>query len=171
MTLFLVRHAMPVATASTSSASWSLSEDGRRAARELGARLPSGAVLVASEETKAIDTVAVAAGVDATQVGRHPGFGEVNRPGESFDEHHRARRLAWVQGALDVRHVGWETRAEAAGRFQDALDQLVTDQHLVVGSHGMVMTAWLVETGRVAQIEAGEYWLGLGLPELVEIWL
>lgn len=146
MTLFLVRHAMPVATASTSPASWSL-----------------------SEEAKAIETVAVAAGVDATQVGRHPGLGEVNRPGDPFDEQHRARRLSWVQGALDVRHVGWETRAEAAERFQDALDQLITDQHLVVGSHGMVMTAWLVETGRVTETEAGEYWLGLGLPDLVEI--
>ncbi|GAB3742358.1 histidine phosphatase family protein [Microlunatus parietis] len=91
---------------------------------------------------------------------------EVVRPGEPFDDDHRARRLAWVIGRPDGRHRGWETPEQAAARFQAGLDDLPGE--VVVATHGMVLTAWLVARGVVAAgTEAGSFWTGLAFPDVV----
>ncbi len=164
MTLHLVRHAMPEASERVAPDSWVLSQAGRRAARLLRGELPAGAVLLASTETKAIETVALAAGVASSLVRQDPDFSEVARPGEPFDDHHRDRRLAWICGALDACHQGWETWSGAAYRFQRGLDRVAGCDKMVVGTHGMVMTAWLVETGRLPCEAAGDFWAGLLFP-------
>ena len=55
--LILVRHAMPAYSAEVPPDCWELSEDGRNAVRRLGPVLPAGALLVASAERKAWQTL------------------------------------------------------------------------------------------------------------------
>src|SRR4051794_19483559 len=66
---------------------------------------------------------------------------------------------------------GWETPLEAAARFDAAvMDHATEDSPLVIGSHGMVLTAWLVHArGAVARHAAGEFWDALAFPDVVEV--
>ena len=65
--LVLVRHAMPEVRPDVPAARWHLGEDGRLAARNLRHALPEHAYLVASDEPKAIETLAEASdGADMT---------------------------------------------------------------------------------------------------------
>lgn len=96
-------------------------------------------------------------------------FGEVRRPLEPINDEFRDRRRAWVAGALDRRHDGWETPADAAGRFAAALDNLDGDV-VVIATHGMVLTTWLQHIGVVGPgDEAADFWERLALPDLIEV--
>lgn len=146
--LLLVRHAMPEAVA-----------QGRAAARSL--RLPADALLVASDEPKAAQTLHEATG--GTPVLVDAGFGEVRRP-HGWLPDHRERARAYVDG---VQHDGWEPRAAVVARFDAAIARHATPgRTLVVGTHGMAATAWLA--ARTA-IEPGPFWAALRFPDIVEI--
>lgn len=163
----LLRHAAPEVQPDVSPASWRLSRQGRSAAQRLRGRLASGAVLASSLEVKALQTLCLASGITADGLHLDHRFGEVRRV-EPLDDDHRARRLAWVSGDIDERHSGWETSAEAADRFQAGLNAF--DGDVVVATHGMVMTAWLVALGVVECGDAaGIYWTRLGFPEVVHV--
>jgi broad specificity phosphatase PhoE len=122
-----------------------------------------------STETKARETLrcAIPGSVDVTQ---DSGFDEVRRY-EPFDDHYLARRLAWVTGNLDARHAGWETPQEAATRFEDAvLRHHCSDRPLIIATHGMIMTAWLVHCRRLpGSQDPGEFWRALSFPDLVHV--
>ena len=76
--------------------------------------------------------------------------------------------VAWVEGRLDGRHEGWESPEVAAARFHDGVLAHATGGPLVIGTHGMVLTAWLVSIGRLAPgPAAGEFWSGLRFPDVV----
>lgn len=164
-TVTLLRHAAPQVLPQVEPARWSLSPDGRQAASLLRGQLPGRTVLASSPEAKAIETLSLAAVSDPRHLHVDDNFGEVQRI-EPFDENHRSRRLAWVRGELDDRHTGWETPPQAAERFQAGLDAIEGD--VVVATHGMVMTAWLVACGIVEPgAAAGAYWASLTFPALV----
>ena len=169
MRVTLVRHAEPVASADVPAELWPLTDAGRRAALALRDRLLLvGGRWVASREVKALETLhCLAAGAVVAQDAR---FDEVRRV-EPFDDGFLARRLAWVEGRPDARHDGWETFADAARRFDAGIrEHAAGTDHLVVGSHGMVVTAWLVFVGRVeAGADAGRFWQALGFPDVVEV--
>ena len=129
-------------------------------------RLPLPARLASSAEVKAIETLCLAASVAAEEIRIDDRFGEVMRPGEPFDGDYKARRLAWIMGEPDPRHETWETPDEAARRFQAGLDAL-GDDAIVVASHGMVITAWLISIGHIAPgAGAGDLWQHLTFPDL-----
>lgn len=90
---------------------------------------------------------------------------------EPFDDAFRARRRAWVEGRLDSRHVDWETPLEAAERFDAAITEHARHAAtLVIGTHGMALTAWLVHArGAVAEQEAGAFWAALAFPEVIKV--
>lgn len=169
MAILLVRHAAPEVASGLDPRRWALSGAGRIAAAQLGARLPSYGVWVSSTETKAYQTLSYAAGADV-EIAQDSGFDEVRRE-EPFDEGFRARRLAWVAGRLDQRHAGWETPTEAAARFDRAVSAHATPgAPLVIASHGMALTAWLVHArGRVPRHEAARFWEALAFPDLIEV--
>lgn len=169
MRVVLVRHAEPEVVPDVDPRRWRLSEAGRSAARALGARLPDHAVWVSSTEPKAYETLTCAAGPDVT-IAQHPGFDEVHR-NEPFDADYRARRMAWVQGRLDERHAGWETSQETAIRFDEAITQhLTSGSPLVVASHGMAITAWLVHGRRLLDPrDAGRFWSAMTFPDIIEV--
>jgi len=169
MTIHLVRHAEPKVVPSVDSRHWRLSEAGRMAATGLGPRLPRDAVWVSSTEPKAHETLRCAADPDIA-VALDAGFDEVHRE-EAFDPDFRARRLAWVEGRLDERHEGWETPAEVAVRFERAVGvHTARGDALVVGSHGMALTAWLVHArGVVSPHDAGRFWQALAFPDVIDV--
>jgi broad specificity phosphatase PhoE len=78
---------------------WHLGDDGRGAARNLGQMLPARARLVASDEPKAVETLAEASG--RSDVVIDSGFGEVRRPNAPSGQIHRAlaRGLSRRRGA------------------------------------------------------------------------
>jgi broad specificity phosphatase PhoE len=169
MTLILVRHAEPDVRPDQDPREWVLSTAGRRAASALAARLPTDATWVSSTERKAWETLRCAT-AEQVEVVHDPGFDEVLRD-EPFDDGFRARRLAWVTGLLDSRHAGWETPAETAARFDLAVGRHAeSDRPLVVASHGMAMTAWLLHQGHLGDAgAAGEFWTRLAFPDVVRV--
>jgi broad specificity phosphatase PhoE len=159
--LFLVRHAMPAFGPEVPGAVWELSSEGWRDAKALVGALPAGAVLIASREPKARQTLEPAGSVytDAR-------FNEVTRD-EPYEGDFRARRRAYVTG---TDHPGWESRDQVVARFSGGV-QFWTVQAggrpLVIASHGMAMTLWL--TGTVGLTDPGAFWLGLRLPDLFAV--
>ncbi len=170
MRILIVRHAEPDAVPADDPRTWRLSAAGRTAARRLRPRLPREGRWVSSTEAKAHETLLCAAGREPIAVARDAGFDEVRRD-EPFDEDFLARRLAWVSGEPDERHAGWETPQEAAARFGLALARhTAPDAPLVVASHGLVITAWLVHgRGRLDPSDAGRFWQNLAFPDVVEL--
>jgi broad specificity phosphatase PhoE len=87
---------------------WHLGDDGRGAARDLGQMLPARAHLVASDEPKAVETLAEASGRSDVVVDAD--FGEVRRPNAPSGEIHRALAAAYLGVAA---HAGWEPHSSA----------------------------------------------------------
>ena len=155
--LILVRHAMPDLDPQTPPHEWPLGEDGRSAARALAGVLPAGALLVASTEPKAWQTLEPAGRVD-----RDLRFAEIRRI-EPWEGDYRRLRREYVEG---VDHPDWEPRAQVAERFDTAVTEhlgIAGEQPLVVASHGMAMTVWL--TARIGLPDPGAFWAGLRFPD------
>jgi broad specificity phosphatase PhoE len=123
---------------------------------------------VASSELKAYQTLQCAG--PSVRVLQDARFDEVRRV-EPFDYDFRTRRRAWVEGRLGEWHRGWETPLEAAARFDEAVtDHTASSPTLVVGSHGMVLTAWLVHARGVVDVkDAGAFWAALDLPGVIDL--
>jgi broad specificity phosphatase PhoE len=79
--------------------------------------------------------------------------------------------FAWVEGRLDDQHENWETGREAARRFDAAVRAYAqSGERVVIASHGMVITAWLVAQGRVeAGSDAGRFWQSLRFPDVIDV--
>jgi len=169
--LLLVRHAQPEVSPALESPRWPLSAAGRRAAQGLAFRLPRGEKLwLSSEELKAVQTFQCLTDSHQEAILRDARFNEIHRH-EPFDDDFRSRRRAWVEGNMDARHTGWETPQEAASRFDEAISAYAgRADRLVICSHGMVITAWLVHRGRVqAGSGAGAFWAALAFPDVVDV--
>ena len=161
MTLFLVRHAMPAFGPEAPAAAWELSSEGRCDARALSKALPAGALLVASREPKARQTLEPAGSVHTD--GR---FNEVARD-EPYEGDFRSRRRAYVAG---TDYAGWEPRAQVVARFTAGVrfwTARAGARPLVIASHGMAMTLWLTAT--VGLADAGAFWADLRLPDLLAV--
>jgi broad specificity phosphatase PhoE len=168
--IVLVRHAEPRASSTADPRRWPLSAAGRQAAGHLRDRMPRAGRWVASDEAKAYQTLRCARPDEGIPVSQDARFDEVRRS-EPYDDGFRARRRAWVEGRLDDRHRDWETPLEAAARFDEAvLEHAGSSDTLVIGSHGMVLTAWLVHARGVVDLEdAGAFWAAMGFPDVIEL--
>ncbi len=161
--IILIRHAMPRPEPGTDPAGWVLAPDGVEAARRLGPLLPAGAVLVSSDEPKALGTLAAAA--PGRPIVAEPGLREVRRPREPFADAYRGPRAAYVGGHPPA---GWEPPAEVAARVG-----AVVERHrdavrpLVLAGHGMAFTTWLVSSGFVDDPAA--FWSALRLPDVLVV--
>jgi broad specificity phosphatase PhoE len=161
--LILVRHAMPEVREDVPPERWQLSPMGRTAAARLRAVLPPSVYLVASEETKAWQTLTVAAG---RAVARDHRLGEVRR-NEPHDSGFAERRRRYVGG---IDHPGWERRAEVAERFGAAIGEHLAradGRPVVVGSHGMALTVWLSQA--VGLADPAGFWARLKLPDVLPV--
>jgi len=160
--LTLVRHAMPHVDLTAPPHTWQLSDDGARAARALV--LPSPHHLVASDEPKAIQTIAWAGDV-ATDVR----FSEIARRTDERSAGWRELRRRYVSGE-DIH--GWKLQADVATRFNSAMIfhlrvAAASHCHLVVATHGMALTAWLGSLSLVA--DRVSFWDELRLPDVLAV--
>ncbi|GLZ78808.1 hypothetical protein Afil01_36150 [Actinorhabdospora filicis] len=164
MPITLVRHAMPVVDPSVPAHTWGLSEQGRHAAA--GLRLPPGPCHhTASAEPKAAQTIHATRPHATVHI--DPAFGEILRPHDPTltGEQHRAQAAAYLSG---TDHPGWETRAQAITRFDDAVHRHATHPgHLIIATHGMVMTLWLTTVLDLPDPVA--YWRALAFPDTVTL--
>lgn len=69
--------------------------------------------------------------------------------------------------------MGWETLPEVAQRFDEAVRaRSEPGRELVIGTHGMALTAWLIHCGRVEHgAAATRFWAALEFPDIVEVHL
>ncbi|MFD5225484.1 NUDIX domain-containing protein [Microbacterium sp. NPDC058342] len=156
---------MPEVVVSAPPSAWRLSAEGTADASAL---MIDATTAVSSPETKAVQTAALALHVDAAAIIQDMRFREVDRE-EQVHYGFREARRAWVSGRLDARHDGWETPDAAAHRFHMGLLAHSAD-HLIVGTHGMVLTAWMVSMGLVAAGDAAVgFWEGLGFPDVIDL--
>lgn len=161
-----VLHAMPEVDPQAMPSEWVLTPDGIEAAT--GLHITPGAQIVSSPEAKALQTVALATGTAEASVAVDPSFREVDRT-EVVHAGYRAARRAWVSGALDDQHQGWESPEAVASRISDGLLRYDAPC-LVVGTHGMALTAWLVSTGVVKpHASAVAFWERLPFPAVVTV--
>jgi broad specificity phosphatase PhoE len=152
---------MPAFGPDVPDAAWELGDEGRGAARALARVLPAGALLVASGEPKARQTVEPAGPVRTDER-----FNEVVRD-EPYEGDFRARRLAYVTG---TDHAGWEARDRVTARFGAGVRFWAAragGRPLVIASHGMALTLWLTST--VGLADPGAFWAGLRLPDLLAV--
>ncbi|MBI4941471.1 MAG: histidine phosphatase family protein, partial [Actinobacteria bacterium] len=81
----------------------------------------------------------------------------------------RAERQAYVAGTA---HPGWEPQADVAARFDAGVAAALAaagSAGVVVASHGMAITCWLVARGLVAAPDAAEFWSTLRQPDLLAV--
>ncbi len=161
--LYVVRHAMPVADPNQDPATWPLSEAGRRAAHALVEGLPNDALLVASDEPKAWQTLDPTG--DGHTVIKDSRLREVRRPDEAFNDDFHVTRRSFVNGDD---HAGWENRRVVAVRVQSAVDDYhvaAGDRPLVIAGHGMALTVWICSA--VGLSDPGAFWAALRFPDLL----
>ena len=144
---------MPIALPAVPPEHWSLSDEGRAAARRLIALLPTDAAFVASDEAKAAQTLP-SAQLDAR-------FREVRRR-ETFSDDFAVARRSYVEG---VALPGWEPHAAVVARFSAGLASY--GRPLVVVTHGMAMTVWLA--ARIGLADPGAFWAGLRFPDALGV--
>ncbi|MFE6733564.1 histidine phosphatase family protein [Microbacterium sp. NPDC057650] len=155
---------MPEVDASAPPSAWRLSAEGAAAA----SALHLAGTAASSPELKALQTTALATGVSADAVTQDARFREVDREEQVHDDFRSARR-AWIAGRLDERHARWETSDAVAQRFHEGLVAHPAE-HLVVGTHGMALTAWMSAQGLIGSGAAAiEFWETLRFPDVVEL--
>jgi 2,3-bisphosphoglycerate-dependent phosphoglycerate mutase len=154
--LLLVRHSIPAHGPEIPARDWPLTSEGRAAAAALCARLQGDALLVASTEPKAIQTLE-SAGSPVTD----PRFDEIGRI-EAYADDFRTARRAYVEGAD---HPDWEPREDVVRRFAAGIaDHYAgTGRPVVIATHGMAMTLWLTAT--IGLPDPGGFWAGLTFPD------
>jgi len=159
--IILVRHAMPVVDPATDPATWPLSPADTAAAATLAQRIPPRAVLVSSDERKALATLVAAAG--SRPVAADPRLREVVRPRAQAGEDVRRAYVAACRAP-----AGWEPHHDVAARLDAAVDaHRVAGRPLVLAGHGMAFTVWLAARGLVADPAA--FWADLGFPDLLAL--
>lgn len=166
--LVFVRHAMPQVDALSPPGEWRLAPEGVRAARGVVLPVSESTRLLASTEVKAIQTLSLITGSTETTILSDAGFDEVQRS-EPVDAEYLDRRRAWVRGEPDARHEGWESFADVGARMDAAIVRLRADS-MIIGTHGMALTAWLVRAGLVAPGAAAVgFWSSLAYPHVIEV--
>ena len=162
--LILIRHAAPAQDPNVPPPQWSLSEDGRAAARALAAKLThlAPAAVVSSPEIKALETVRILTEGLGLEVETDPAFAELHRPKWPFSD--TGTFEARVVALLETPHLsidGAEPAGEAAARFSEGLFRHAS-RPLMVGTHGTILAAYLgLQTGG----HDAEFWKSLRLPE------
>ena len=166
--LVLIRHARPDVQPGVPAHEWHLGDDGRVAARNLSEMVPARAHLVASDEPKAVETLAEASG--RRDVVIDAGFGEVRRPNAPSGQIHRTLAAAYLRGAA---HAAWEPQSSVVRRCHAAVLRHAAvaskrGEAVVIGTHGMAMSVWLC-----ARVRSGDdpvaFWATLDFPDAIVV--
>jgi broad specificity phosphatase PhoE len=168
--LILVKHSLPQVVQRLPADRWLLSEEGRRRAGLLAARISPlrPGVIVSSREPKARETAEIISKSAGAQVVVHEGLHEHQRSRVGFLgalEFEEAIRSMFARPAELV--LGDETAVEAGHRFASAVEAVLDryrDGDVVVVAHGTVITLLVSGANDVAPFQ---FWSELGLPSYV----
>jgi broad specificity phosphatase PhoE len=143
---------------------WHLDAEGKAAARALAQVLPARPLLVTSPEPKARETAEELLAVRGGNLRLDGRLAEARRdaPYGGIDEFRRLAE-AYVGG---VTHPGWEARAAVAARVGGAVQDgraAAGRRPLVMVSHGLAITAWLLVDAGIE--DPGAFWAALRLPD------
>ena len=168
MTLFLVRHGLPLAIPGTAASSWELDPAGFDdvwALRESG-RLPARAAWFCSPEPKAIATAQLLTEQD---VGVLDDLREHQRDGTWLEDFIGTVRRAFDEPDQPA-HPGWESLATCRDRVVPAVRRVLDvhpDEDVVLVGHG---TAWTLVAAALAGTPPDlDHWASLRLPDLIVV--
>jgi broad specificity phosphatase PhoE len=158
---------MPIVEPDVPSEQWRLGDEGRAAARSLRPLLSEPAYFVASDAPKVVQTLEELAG--DTSVSIDPGFREVRRPHIWSDDYRMVAR-AYVTGTRPDR---WEHHSQVADRFAAAVARhaalaVAGSRTLVIGTHGLAPTIWLMTVMRLDPSPA-QFWERLSFPDIIDV--
>ncbi|HDL49315.1 MAG TPA: hypothetical protein ENH33_05070 [Actinobacteria bacterium] len=159
--LLLIRHAVPTVESGVPAAEWSLSPEGREAARVLAERIDAGSCrnIATSDEVKAVETAEAVAAKAGGVIVVDSRLREASRPWTRDGYEVAARR--WLVGDGPD---GWEPRRLVVERMSEAIgDSLVLGGSTsVVVSHGLAIAAFVAA---VAGVDPVRFWSDLRFPD------
>lgn len=169
--VLLVRHAEPHIDIERPAAEWALTPRGVASAQRLAAVLMASAPtrIVASPERKAVETARILGGALAIPVDRDDRLSEQGaEAGQFLTDYAEFRALVRSHFDHPDEVVMRQESSHAAGqRFDDVVRaQLASGDHLVIVSHGRIMSSWLAA---VTGASAWQVWSELRLPDLLEV--
>jgi 2,3-bisphosphoglycerate-dependent phosphoglycerate mutase len=172
--LVLIKHAMPVLSATMPSNEWVLSDEGKEKSRRLTDYLKDYRMtnIYCSTEPKAIETASIAGDmlekevIIAEQIHEHERTS--NRKIFPIAEFHEKMKQFFQYP--DVLIFGDETASIAKQRYLKAVQSILkTEQDgndIVIISHGTVMTLFASHYNEINQFDL---WDSLGLPSIIEL--
>lgn len=170
--LILVRHSSPKFENNLRPGEWQLSPEGRRLCRPLAYRLAGFKPqrVFSSEELKAMQTAELLAEQLKLPWQIYPNLHEHVRPAGLFSSQKEFKAQVKALFASPEKLVmGEETALQAKGRFQHALESLISENtgwNLAVVSHGTVISLLVAFAN---SIDPYEFWVRLGLPSAVVV--
>ena len=147
--LILIKHARPLVDPSKSSDLWDLSDEGREQAKGLASKIApyQPAIIVSSEEPKAVQTAEIIAGDLKIKAASAPDLHEHDR---SNVPHMRSGEfISHVELFFrkpNERVLGRESATEALGRFENAIDDVLAghaEGDIAIVSHGTVIALFI----------------------------
>jgi broad specificity phosphatase PhoE len=168
--LLLIKHSIPEPIIDLAANKWHLSEEGRRRCTALAERvaLYAPAIVVASQEPKAMETADLRASALSIPIESAPNLHEHDRTGVPWlgqDEFKTAVHEFFDRPSDLV--FGRETAHEAESRFSVAVEATLTRHPtgtIAIVAHGTVISLYVAaKTG----IDACQTWQRLGLPSVV----
>lgn len=173
--IVFVRHCESAVNPEAPPATWGLTETGLRQARSLVNLNIEPSAVVAGDEPKmsqSLEPLARAAGVEVT---RQPALNESHSEGWFGDHEFLEVVGRFFDHPSRAPAPGWETAEATAGRFVNALRDIVvglpSGATVVVCSGGRALTATLVELRLIRQDQAYSVWRSIGMPDVAEITL
>jgi broad specificity phosphatase PhoE len=168
--LILVKHSAVVVDAAVAPKQWPLSDEGRRLCGPLATalRAHSPALLVSSEEPKAVETAQILAQRLRIETHTAPDLDEHRRPfiGRP-EEFERSMQHFFAEPAERV--FGEESAAEALARFSAAIEAVLAQEAgraVAVVAHGTVIALYAAPMFGVG---AGALWQRLQMPSFVVV--
>ena len=168
--LILIKHARPLVEEDVPSHDWRLSPEGRAACKPLAdaMRAHAPAVIVTSDEPKAIETGQIVAAALGVPVKTATGLHEHDRSNVPMMQSREfISAMANFFKARTRRVLGLESAAEASERFQSAVESVLSEypkQNVAIVTHGTVLALFAEDHG------AGDgflLWRRMGLPSMM----
>ncbi len=168
--LLLVRHAQSQLTPGIAPSVWTLTNEGRTRAAQFASLLDEWqpAIIITSEEPKALATGEILGKALNVPVRPHPGLFEHRRPAfeTPFSEEEFVLKVEQLFDKPDELVFGEETGNEALERFESGIREVLeqTEGNVAVVSHGTVMALFVAKYNPV---DVKAFWRSLAMPDLV----
>ena len=157
----LIRHAEPLMTGETPGAEWPLTEEGRKEAAALGrslTRRSASTIVLTSPERRARETAALSLPSVVAEI--RDQLREVMKPWYASAAEHTNAVARYLKGETVE---GWERREDVISRIALLKPDFGSSKHLVLVSHGLLLTTWLDH--EIGLSDPLSFWSELRIPD------